>query len=111
MAPIKTSYPGPGGLLRASDATDVESMSGEPELFTLKEWASIEQRLGLTARQGELLRLLIAGQSDQRIAKSLGISPHTVRAHLQRIFEVCGVNDRAMLVVATFKAFRALSVE
>jgi len=41
----------------------------------------------LTTRQWELLRLVRAGYSNTQTARRLYISPHTVRKHLENIFE------------------------
>ena len=48
----------------------------------------------LTARQASIMRLVGAGQADRQIARSLGISPRTVHAHLQNIYRVLGVSSR-----------------
>jgi RNA polymerase sigma factor (sigma-70 family) len=40
---------------------------------------------GLTARERDVLRLLVAGNADKEIAAALGISPRTVSAHVATI--------------------------
>jgi DNA-binding CsgD family transcriptional regulator len=52
------------------------------------------RRLGLTARQAEVLRLVTAGETDERIASELFISRLTVRKHLENIYAKLGVNSR-----------------
>jgi DNA-binding CsgD family transcriptional regulator len=54
----------------------------------------------LTARQTEVLRLVAAGYSNQRIAESLGISPRTVKAHLESVHQRLGVHSRVAAVAA-----------
>jgi DNA-binding CsgD family transcriptional regulator len=54
----------------------------------------------LTARQTEVLRLVAAGYSNQRIAESLGISPRTVKAHLENVRLRLGVHSRFAAVAA-----------
>jgi DNA-binding NarL/FixJ family response regulator len=54
----------------------------------------------LTARQTEVLRLVAAGYSNQRIAESLGISPRTVKAHLENVLLRLGVHSRFAAVAA-----------
>lgn len=49
----------------------------------------------LTDRQQEVLRLVAAGKSNRQIGDSLYISEHTVRRHLQNIFNRIGVASRA----------------
>ena len=50
---------------------------------------------GLTAREVEVLRLVASGKTNRAIAKALVISDHTVRRHLQNIFNKIGVSSRA----------------
>lgn len=56
----------------------------------------------LTPRELEVLELLVAGASGDRIAKQLGISPNTVRTHVQNVLNKLQVNSR--LEAATFAA-------
>lgn len=53
----------------------------------------------LTAREGEVIRLLCAGLSNKVIGKALGISDITVRHHLTSVFAKLGVTGRVALVV------------
>jgi len=48
----------------------------------------------LTLRQRQLMGLVVAGQSNDQIARTLGISAATVRTHLQQIYPRLGVNSR-----------------
>jgi len=48
----------------------------------------------LTARQQELLQLVAAGHHNQAIARQLGLSPGTVRKHLENTFARLGVASR-----------------
>jgi DNA-binding CsgD family transcriptional regulator len=54
--------------------------------------------LGLTERQAEVAVLLVDGLTNERIAERLGISPGTVRAHLDAIFRRLNVSSRAAVV-------------
>jgi DNA-binding NarL/FixJ family response regulator len=49
---------------------------------------------GLSAREEEVLRLAAKGLANKQIARSLGISEHTVKIHLGNVFRRIGVNDR-----------------
>ena len=56
--------------------------------------------LGLTPRQIDVLRMLVAGGSNKRIARALDLAPSTVKTHLEAIFERLQVNSRTQAVVA-----------
>jgi len=48
----------------------------------------------LTARERDVLALVIAGLSNKQIARRLGISEKTVKGHLTNLFQRIGVTDR-----------------
>ena len=48
----------------------------------------------LTRREAEILTAVATGATNREIAHSLSISPHTVRVHLERIYEKLGVHTR-----------------
>jgi len=48
----------------------------------------------LTAREQEVLELIVGGRSNKRIALELGISEKTVKAHVSRVLAKLGVTDR-----------------
>jgi predicted ATPase/DNA-binding CsgD family transcriptional regulator len=50
---------------------------------------------GLTAREVEVLRLLVEGQSDREIGEALFIGTRTVQTHVANLFAKLGVNARA----------------
>ena len=48
----------------------------------------------LTAREREVLGLVVAGMANKQIARRLGISEKTVKGHLTNLFQRIGVADR-----------------
>jgi DNA-binding NarL/FixJ family response regulator len=54
---------------------------------------------GMTAREREVLGLLGTGLANKAIARQLGISEATVKAHLTRIFRQIGVTDRTQAAI------------
>lgn len=61
----------------------------------------------LTARQRSVLELIIGGLSNREIAKVLGISEGTVKAHINSAYKIMGVHNRVS-AAATYS--RAASV-
>ena len=57
----------------------------------------------LSPREREILGLIAAGELAPDIAKRLGLSPATVRTHLQHLYEKLGVSDRAAAVAAAMR--------
>ena len=57
------------------------------------------QQFGLTARQVSVLQLLATGATNKVIAQNLGISPATVKNHLDSIFEKMGATNRLQAVM------------
>lgn len=54
---------------------------------------------GLTARQIDVLRMLASGGSNKEIARAMGISPGTVKNHLNAIFAKMGAANRVQAVM------------
>jgi two-component system NarL family response regulator len=57
----------------------------------------------LTARELEVLRLVVAGQSNKEIGATLHISEGTVRAHINNILSKMGVSDRTQATTLAIK--------
>jgi DNA-binding NarL/FixJ family response regulator len=53
----------------------------------------------LTNRELEVLRQMVAGQSNQKIAVMLAISEKTVEKHLEEIYSKLGVKSRVAAAV------------
>jgi DNA-binding NarL/FixJ family response regulator len=57
----------------------------------------------LSKRETEILQKVAYGATTKAVADDLGISPHTVKTHLERIFEKLGANDRAQAVAIAIR--------
>jgi ATP/maltotriose-dependent transcriptional regulator MalT len=60
-------------------------------------------RESLTARELEILELLIQGQSNQEIARYLTVSLSTVKTHIQHIIAKLEVSDRTQAAVRAIR--------
>jgi two-component system NarL family response regulator len=49
---------------------------------------------GLTARELDVLRLIVSGNSNKEIGEGLHISEATVKTHINNILSKLGVTDR-----------------
>jgi len=58
-----------------------------------------ERDSGLTARELEILRHIVAGKSNREIAAELGLSANTVGVHRANIMDTLGIHKTAELVV------------
>ncbi|MBI3346505.1 MAG: response regulator transcription factor [Burkholderiales bacterium] len=56
--------------------------------------------LGISPRQGDVLRLLIEGKSNKAISRDLGIAESTVKTHLEVIYRKLDATSRTQAVVA-----------
>ncbi len=50
--------------------------------------------LGISTREMAVLKEIAAGRSNKEIAVVLGVSPHTVKTHIARLFEKLGAKRR-----------------
>jgi DNA-binding CsgD family transcriptional regulator len=53
----------------------------------------------LTGREEQIVSMVIEGLPSQEIAVKLGVSAHTVKNHLFRVYEKLGVSNRVELVL------------
>lgn len=57
----------------------------------------------LSPRQRQILTLWARGETILQIARALRISRYTVKTHLQRIYEILGINTKAEAVLAAVR--------
>ncbi|HWD81571.1 MAG TPA: response regulator transcription factor [Kribbella sp.] len=58
----------------------------------------------LTARELEVLRLVVRGYNTEQMAAVLGVSRHTIRTHVQQVLRKLGVHGRGKLARAAADA-------
>jgi DNA-binding NarL/FixJ family response regulator len=60
----------------------------------------IPAELGLSARQAEVLELLLKGLPNKLIARRLGISENTAKIHVSAVLRALGVSTRTQALIA-----------
>jgi DNA-binding CsgD family transcriptional regulator len=112
---LRTSRPGQPALAEADavialrregelgrlDASAIAVLTGHPEADATPAPSSSETAALLSSREVEVLGRISLGDSNKEAARVLGISPSTVRAHLENIFRKLDCSTRA---AATLKA-------
>ena len=83
----------------------------DSDLFSDGEWACTKQKLALSPRQAQIIRLLLQGDSDKQIAQSLNISLATVRTHMRRLFDKFHLNDRLELTLLILASLRGRTAD
>src|SRR5690349_2004433 len=58
-----------------------------PPAHEFVENTRVQETLGISGRELEVLKLLAAGQSNKEIARQLELSPNTIKTHVARLFE------------------------
>lgn len=69
-----------------------------------REETRLRERLQVTPREAEVLLWLARGKTNRDIAEILGLSPRTVKKHLERAYAKLGVENRASAVGLTLRA-------
>ncbi len=65
----------------------------------------------MTKREADVVRLAIEGLSNREIARELGLTEHTVKNYLFRIFDKLGVSNRVELVLSCLRQEEAAREE
>lgn len=77
-------------------------------LFTTGEWRFLATRLTLSDREMEVVKAVFDDLSNSGMAKHLGISIHTARTYLWRVYHKLSVRSRSALIIRVFWESRAL---
>lgn len=82
---------------------------GEPWLPGTDAAVAMRRRLraaGLTQRQTDVVLHVASGATNRQIARALGISPETVRKHLENAYATLGVSNRVAAASVALGAHR-----
>lgn len=75
----------------------------------LKVDPAVEHRM--TKREADVVRLAVEGLSNREIGRELGLTEHTVKNYLFRIFDKLGVSNRVELVLSCLRQEEAAREE
>jgi len=94
---------GEGGSMLAPSVTRrvIEEFARRPALAGNSSDGPLPE---LTAREREVLRVVVRGMSNAEIAKELFVSGATVKTHVRSMLQKLGLRDRTQLVIAAYES-------
>jgi two-component system, NarL family, nitrate/nitrite response regulator NarL len=85
---------------RGETVMSPEVQSGIAEEIRLR---AAPERVVLSARENQVLRLIAEGKSAPDIGKELHLSPATIKGHLHSLYDKLGVSERAAAVAEAMR--------
>ncbi len=82
--------------------------AGHVSFLSRREWAIVARRFSLSSRELQIVEYAFDDEKELAMAEMLGISPHTVHTHVERLYRKLGVRSRVELVAKI--AFEALTL-
>jgi DNA-binding NarL/FixJ family response regulator len=76
----------------------------DPQISRATTLLKGERNSGLTVRELEVLKLIVAGKSNKEIASDLDLSANTIAVHRANIMDALGIHKTADLVVYAIRA-------
>jgi DNA-binding NarL/FixJ family response regulator len=89
-------------VLRQHQGTPAQALKRAAEASTSGE-ALLPRAVGLTARQAEVLALMVQGKPNKLICRDLGLAEGTVKIHVTAILKALNVSNRTQAVIAVGK--------
>src|SRR5438046_2895378 len=93
----------------AGPAGSKRPISAGSAILSDRVWSEIARSLRFTTRELQIVRGVFDDRTEFAIAADLGISPHTVHTHLERLRHKLAVVDRTSLVLQVVKEFLKLT--
>ena len=110
--PVERSRESEGRRKRAGPRAPPEpSCSAEHGVFCREAWGAIAKNLGLSPRQVDVARCVVAGRGDKETAAGLALSWDTVQTHLKRLYQKLNIRSRVELATRVCAAYHAWRVE
>ena len=80
-----------------------------PAIFSTPAWEEIARSLNLSKRELQIVHAVFDDQTEFSIAAELGISPHTVHTHVERLHHKLAVKDRGQLILRVVDDYLSLT--
>lgn len=83
--------------VQVTGGQEIVLVTVQPPGLQLPSVRQLQQRFGLSPREAQVAHAVARGQTTPQIAAALGVSAHTARHHLERLFARLGVHSRLEL--------------
>src|SRR6185295_9972680 len=92
-------FPGISGMLGPRTAESGDCSLGQNrqpsrDVLSPDQWSKVSESLDLSRRQFEIAQCVFDDLKETAISQRLGVSPHTVHTHLERLYAKLGVHGR-----------------
>lgn len=78
-------------------------------MFSDNAWEAIAATLRLSQRESQIVRGVFNDKTEFAIAADLGISPHTVHTHFERLHRKLAIHDRTQMVLRVIQTYLTLT--
>ena len=72
---------------------------GAAALLSDTQWAYLQKRFHLTARERQVVELVCQGLTNSGIAARLRVRPETVKTHVRNVYRKTGVGGKVLLLL------------
>ena len=82
-----------------------------PRFLNKKTFDLLSARLRLSQREGQIVQCIFRDDKESDIARRLGMSPHTLRTHVIRLYQKLKVASRMELVIRLYESLLSATCE
>jgi len=80
-------------------------------VFCGEAWKCMASDMRLSLRELQILQQLLDDKKETVIATSLGISPHTIHTHIERLYRKLGVRSRVEMALCAAGSFLRMTAD
>ena len=96
---------------RVPDNSSASVVEADTTLFSKEEWRTLADAMELSPRALQIVSRLLTNATEAEISAELGISRHTVHAHIERVYRKLNVRSRVDLTVRVVSQFLGRNVD